>query len=142
MDKRKVSITIDGKELNIVTDETLEHVSMVADKINDSIRNVKMKGGNLTTMMIYQLALLTLADAGVKGEAVRSELEEKAKMLDLIPHLEEKVEMLEGQIENLKDKNQKSEEKIFYLQRKLTDKEEELIFAKKELEEFIEELDA
>ena len=83
MEKRKVKLTIDGMDYNLVTTESDDYVQSVAIKVDKKIKKIKSTYPQLTNSMAAILAAINLADEYMKQEIsvenLRKEVAEYAK---------------------------------------------------------------
>lgn len=81
MEKKKVSVQIEGRSYNVVTTEEKSYVLGVAEEVTNTIREVTQTARNLDTRDCAVLAALNFCDDRHKAERKNKELVEKADQI-------------------------------------------------------------
>ena len=81
MEKKRVSVQIEGRNYAVVTTEEKSYVLGVADEVTESIRHAAQTGRNLDTRDCAVLAALDFCDDRHKAERRNTELVEKADQI-------------------------------------------------------------
>ena len=78
MEKKRVSVQIEGRNYVVITTEDRAYVHGVADEVTDRIRNAAQTGRNLDTRDCAVLAALDFCDDRNKAERKNKEVVDKA----------------------------------------------------------------
>lgn len=81
MEKKRVSVQIEGRSYRVVTTEEKSYVLGVAEEVTDTIRSAAQTGRNLDTRDCAVLAALNFCDDRHKAERKNKELVEKADQI-------------------------------------------------------------
>ena len=81
MEKKRVSVQIEGRNYVVITTEHRAYVHEVADEVIDSIRRAAQTGRNLDTRDCAVLAALDFCDDRNKAERKNKEVVEKADQI-------------------------------------------------------------
>lgn len=102
MSKNKIIISIAGSELVVMTEESREYTTMLANTVDKKIRELLASSSKVTTPMACILACLDLCDENEKAKAaaarlrdeIRSYFERNAELEDRVAELERENAML------------------------------------------------
>ena len=102
MAKNKIIISIAGSELVVMTEESREYTTMLANTVDKKIRDLLASSSKVTTPMACILACLDLCDENEKGKAaatrlrdeIRSYYERNAELEDRVAELEQENAVL------------------------------------------------
>lgn len=81
MEKKRVSVQIEGRNYNVITTEDKSYVLSVAEEVTNTIRSAAQTGRNLDTRDCAVLAALNFCDDSHKAERKNKELVEKADQI-------------------------------------------------------------
>ncbi len=81
MEKKRVSVQIEGRNYVVITTEDRTYVHGVADEVTDRIRNAAQTGRNLDTRDCAVLAALDFCDDRNKAERKNKEVVDKADQI-------------------------------------------------------------
>ena len=81
MEKKRVSVQIEGRNYVVITPEERSYVHEVADEVTESIRRAAQTGRNLDTRDCAVLAALDFCDDRNKAERKNKEVVEKADQI-------------------------------------------------------------
>lgn len=81
MEKKRVSVQIEGRNYVVITTEHRAYVHEVADEVTESIRRAAQTGRNLDTRDCAVLAALDFCDDAHKAERKNKEVVEKADQI-------------------------------------------------------------
>lgn len=103
MSKNKIIISIAGSELVVMTEESREYTTMLANTVDRKIRDLLASSSKVTTPMACILTCLDLCDENEKAKANAARMREEIKnYYERSAQLEDKVADLEREIEMLK----------------------------------------
>lgn len=106
MSKNKIIISIAGSELVVMTEESREYTTMLANTVDKKIRDLLASSSKVTTPMACILACLDLCDENEKAKAAATRMRDEIKnYYELNAELEDKVAELEREIEMLRRRN-------------------------------------
>ena len=106
MSKNKIIISIAGSELVVMTEESREYTTMLANTVDKKIRDLLASSSKVTTPMACILACLDLCDENEKAKAAASRMRDEIKnYYELNAELEDKVASLEQEIAMLRRRN-------------------------------------
>ncbi len=105
MSKNKIIISIAGSELVVMTDETREYTTKLANIIDTKVRDLLASSNKVTTPMAFTLTCLDLCDENEKNKAALARLRDEIKnYFEINAQLEGKLSQLERENNALKKK--------------------------------------
>ena len=103
MSKNKIIISIAGSEMVVMTEESREYTTMLANTVDKKIRELLASSSKVTTPMACILTCLDLCDETEKGKAAASRMREEIKnYYERNAELESKVADLEATVAALR----------------------------------------
>ncbi|MEA3423818.1 MAG: hypothetical protein U9Q80_08515 [Bacillota bacterium] len=138
MEKKRISVIIDGNAYNVISDDDEMHVLTVAEMVDRQIREIKKKTNSLNPSMVSVLSAMNIADEFIKFKDVINDSKSVQTRNSALELMEKQIKNLRNELQNSKGDLEKSSEKVFFLQRKLTDKEEEIQNLKNEQQNYLE----
>lgn len=106
MSKNKIIISIAGSELVVMTEESREYTTMLANTVDKKIRDLLASSSKVTTPMACILACLDLCDENEKAKAAATRLRDEIKnYYERNAELEDRLAELERELEILKRRN-------------------------------------
>lgn len=106
MSKNKIIISIAGSELVVMTEESREYTTMLANTVDKKIRDLLASSSKVTTPMACILACLDLCDENEKAKMAATRMREEIKnYYERNAELEDKVDELEREIAILRRRN-------------------------------------
>ncbi len=103
MSKNKIIISIAGSELVVMTEESREYTTKLANIIDLKMRDLLSSSSKVTTPMASILTCLDLCDENEKNKAAAARLRDEIKSYyERNIELETKVSRLEDEIDMLK----------------------------------------
>ena len=106
MSKNKIIISIAGSELVVMTEESREYTTMLANTVDKKIRDLLASSSKVTTPMACILACLDLCDENEKAKMAATRMREEIKnYYERNAELEDKVDELEEEIAILRRRN-------------------------------------
>lgn len=105
MSKNKIIISIAGSEMVVMTEESREYTTMLANTVDKKIRDLLASSSKVTTPMACILTCLDLCDENEKAKLAASRMREEIKnYYERNAELEMKVSELEDKVDSLKRK--------------------------------------
>ena len=106
MSKNKIIISIAGSELVVMTEESREYTTMLANTVDKKIRDLLASSSKVTTPMACILACLDLCDENEKAKAAATRMRDEIRnYYELNAQLEDKVAELEREVDMLRRRN-------------------------------------
>ncbi|MBQ8605139.1 MAG: cell division protein ZapA [Clostridia bacterium] len=106
MSKNKIIISIAGSELVVMTEESREYTTMLANTVDRKIRDLLASSSKVTTPMACILTCLDLCDENEKAKAAATRLRDEIKnYYERNAELEDRVEELEQELAVLRRRN-------------------------------------
>ncbi len=106
MSKNKIIISIAGSELVVMTEESREYTTMLANTVDKKIRELLASSSKVTTPMACILTCLDLCDENEKAKAAAARMRDEIKnYYELNAELEDKVASLEQEVAILRRRN-------------------------------------
>lgn len=89
MAETRTRISICGKEYNIVSTDSKEHVHRVAMRLEDEMKTLSEEYANISTLMLTTLAALNITDQLVKtGDSVKKTNDEVESLREMLRELQ------------------------------------------------------
>ncbi|SHJ11880.1 cell division protein ZapA [Lutispora thermophila] len=131
--KKKVVVNIYGSEYTIVGNSSEEYIAYIAEKVDETMREIGKKNSKYSTTMIAVLAALNMADYLYKSQ------EEASLLSDENNKLKEEMAAPFTELEKLRKEMESLKEKYAITQDALTKAQIELGVISKENESLMEE---
>lgn len=126
MEKKRITIVIDGQTYNVISDEDELHVLRVAQAVDHQIQMIKEKAAHLSPTMTAVLGAMNLSDELIKLREGAAETAAVKERDATIADLKVQLENLNREVEKHRERLEASDEQVLFLQRKITEKQEQI----------------